>query len=102
MLRDRYTFKYGKKAAAGIADAMLSIENVDTRNNTLYALCIINLTRIIDNLTVFSRGVNIRKSIKINFNKKEALAFHVAYKNNFFDTTDYLLTEIFTMIDRTI
>lgn len=40
--------------------------------------------------------------IEVNFNKKEALAFHVAYKNNFFDTDDYLLSEIFTQIDRTI
>ena len=99
MLRDKYIFTYGKRNAAMIADSMLGTNKMNT---TLFFLCMLTLAKPIDKLVAFSRGVNAKKEIKITLGHKEALAFHLAYKNQFLDNDNILLTEIFTAIDRTL
>lgn len=100
MLRDRYTFEQTKHSARIISENFKS--DLYNARTTLHFLCAMVLQKFMAKLYAYSTGFDTKKRRKFNMNQKEALAFHLAYKNGCINKTCPFNTEIFTAIDRTL
>lgn len=91
----------GKKGAEKLGEALFASEK-DFALNTEFFLCFLTLERFIEKLMIYSKGFSLKKEMRIALNQREALAFHIAFRRGFIDTTEVQVNEIFTAIDRTL
>jgi hypothetical protein len=71
-------------------------------NTTGFTLCMLELDGIVKKVSLKKYKYTRKPSFAITINQKEALALHIAYKENWVNTNHCLVQELFTQIDRTL
>lgn len=100
MLKDKYTFKHGKKSACELLEVLT--QGVMDNKTTLYVLCMMTLIPFIEKLRKHGNSFGESKMKVFSLNSKEALAFHLLYRNDYLDKENPFVKEIFTAVERSL
>ena len=79
-MRDRYKIVVGPQNAKALIASMKHSPN----NTPLYSLVWLCIEGFVNKLTLFALHDRVQKPKAFTLNKREALAFHIGYKQGYF------------------